>query len=272
MTLRKESKIDDKINEKEPVDVIKLEKFDRDIMELAIYLGQFYFKSNRTSYEGYVTDIHDYEKYVLRLKEDNGYNCDFRGRNFICVASGKGQSNNIFAQHVVTTIFPCNQYHPFSLGGLGYEKVLLSYGSGAFIASGWASNTDGYVNSEHSCINTWRDDLKFPNETKYVILQERLAYQKECNEVDNEPEYCWVNDRYYNVFWNLYLLALDDEIYKTQLNDVIELASYGGFDEHMMRDWCRAVEYVMAGNKLSEDCDLECETVEGLKFFLHRDE
>ena len=68
------------------------------------------------------------------------------------------------------------------------------------------------------------------------------------------------------------LLAIDDDIYNKQLSNIIELAHYFDFDEPMMRDWCRAVEYVLAGNKLSEDCDLECETVEGARFFLHKKE
>lgn len=77
---------------------------------------------------------------------------------------------------------------------------------------------------------------------------------------------------FYIIFWNLFLIALDDSLYNDQLPVIAELASYFGFDEPMMRDWCRAVEYVFAGNKLSEDCDLECETVEGARFFLHKEE
>ena len=78
--------------------------------------------------------------------------------------------------------------------------------------------------------------------------------------------------RCYIIFWNLFLAAMDDDIYNEQLATVAELAACFGFDEPMMRDWCRAVEYVFAGNTLSEDCDLECETVEGAKFFLHKEE
>ena len=78
--------------------------------------------------------------------------------------------------------------------------------------------------------------------------------------------------KYYIIFWNLFLAAMDDDIYNEQLATVAELAACFGFDEPMMRDWCRAVEYVFAGNTLSEDCDLECETVEGARFFLHKEE
>ncbi|MFC2743801.1 MAG: hypothetical protein ACFN1I_10510 [Selenomonas artemidis] len=31
----------------------------------------------------------------------------------------------------------------------------------------------------------------------------------------------------------------------------------------MIRDWCRAANYVLAGNLLSANCDLVCETPEG---------
>ena len=70
------------------------------------------------------------------------------------------------------------------------------------------------------------------------------------------------------IFWNLFLCALDDDIYNKQLSLVVELAHCFKLDEHIMGDICRAVEYVLSGKKLSEDCDLYCETVECAKFFL----
>lgn len=70
------------------------------------------------------------------------------------------------------------------------------------------------------------------------------------------------------IFWNLFLCALDDDIYNEQLPLVIELAHCFKLDEHIVADICRAVEYVLSGKKLSEDCDLYCETVECAKFFL----
>ena len=65
------------------------------------------------------------------------------------------------------------------------------------------------------------------------------------------------------------MVSLDDDIYNEQMPNVADLAFIFGFDEHMMRDWCRAVEYVLSCNRLSENCDLHCDTVEGAKFFLH---
>ena len=92
----------------------------------------------------------------------------------------------------------------------------------------------------------------------------------------------WVRGRYlvsvsgielllYIIFWNLFLCALDDDIYNEQLPLVIELAHCFKLDEHIVADICRAVEYVLSGKKLSPDCDLYCETVECAKFFLGHD-
>lgn len=89
----------------------------------------------------------------------------------------------------------------------------------------------------------------------------------------------WVYDhistsflKLYIIFWNLFLLTLDDDIYNEQLPLVIELAHCFKLDEHIMRDLCRGVEYVLSGKKLSPDCDLQCDTVECAKFFLGKEE
>lgn len=72
------------------------------------------------------------------------------------------------------------------------------------------------------------------------------------------------------VFWNLLSIALDDECYHSELSSVVDLAYCLGFTPEMMGDWCSAVEYVLAGNQLSETCDLHCDTAEGAIFFLHK--
>ncbi len=73
------------------------------------------------------------------------------------------------------------------------------------------------------------------------------------------------------MFWMLFMAALDDEIYNNELDSIIDIAYCMDFDEAMIRDWCRAVEYVMQGNRLQEGCDFPCETLEGARFFLHKD-
>lgn len=74
------------------------------------------------------------------------------------------------------------------------------------------------------------------------------------------------------VFWNLLSIALDDECYNSELSRVIDLAYCLGFTPEMIGDWCRAVEYVLAGNQLSKNCDLHCDTAEGAIFFLHKED
>ena len=68
----------------------------------------------------------------------------------------------------------------------------------------------------------------------------------------------------------LFTTAIDDEIYNNELSNIIDFAYCLDFNEVMIRDWCRAIEYVLAGNHLSENCDLVCESEEGKAFFLHK--
>ena len=70
------------------------------------------------------------------------------------------------------------------------------------------------------------------------------------------------------IFWMLFATTIDDEIYNNELSGIIDLAYNLDFSVDMIRDWCRAIEYVLDGNHLSED--LVCKTVEGKKFFLHK--
>lgn len=73
-----------------------------------------------------------------------------------------------------------------------------------------------------------------------------------------------------NVFWNLFLLAIDDKIYNEEAENVADLAAIYHFTPEMMKDWCNAVNYVLSGKRLSKDCDLICKTEAGKNFFLHQ--
>ena len=75
---------------------------------------------------------------------------------------------------------------------------------------------------------------------------------------------------YVVIFWMPFTTAIDDEIYNNELSGIIDLAYCLDFNEEMIRDWCRAIEYVLSGNRLNENCDLECESEEGNRFFLHK--
>ena len=79
-------------------------------------------------------------------------------------------------------------------------------------------------------------------------------------------------DRNCLIFWLLFLAAIDDDLYNNELSAIIDLAYCLKFDEPIIRDWCRAVQYVLEGNHLAEDCDLTCETAAGKQFFLHEKE
>lgn len=73
-----------------------------------------------------------------------------------------------------------------------------------------------------------------------------------------------------NIFWNLFLLAIDDNIYNEEAENVADLAAIYHFTPEMMADWCNAVNYVLSGKRLSKNCDLICKTEAGKKFFLHQ--
>ena len=108
---------------------------------------------------------------------------------------------------------------------------------------------------------SWRSDINIPCNHKGKIFSYTINKLKNsCPRVKG-----------YTIFWNLFLLAIDDEAYNEQTADVMSLAQKFGFDEAMMRDWCNAVKYVLDGNMFSEDCDLVCETEEARRFFLHKE-
>ena len=104
------------------------------------------------------------------------------------------------------------------------------------------------------------------------IWRNRISYITENDVVKiyktNEDKYRFKS--YIFVFWMLFTTAIDDEIYNNELSGIIDLSYCLDFNEVMIRDWCRAIEYVLAGNHLSENCDLVCESEEGKAFFLHK--
>lgn len=77
-------------------------------------------------------------------------------------------------------------------------------------------------------------------------------------------------DRNILIFWLLFLAAIDENLYNNELSSIVDFAYCLKFDEPMIRDWCNAVKYVLEGNHLNENCDLQCVTDSGKEFFLHR--
>lgn len=232
---------EDKTPEFNPAEVIRMEKFTEWIKGLAIYLGNFHRAEDlgfKIEKKRKLISINDYDKHVLNATAYEG--------GYICIAGGKGKSSNIYVQAAIPNIFPL-----FIPNNNFTQREIASYNCKL---------------PKYSLINrhkVWRDDITTVPTTQRACLSDVLkSFQNESS---------WDNRKYYNIFWNLFIIALDDDIYNNQLSNVIELAHYWNFNEPMLRDWCRAVEYVMNGNKLSKNCDFECETVEGAQFFLHKE-
>lgn len=128
-----------------------------------------------------------------------------------------------------------------------------------------------YGKDAFTCINDWYRWGTY-SQLEYIIDQFNKEYSQRYGEIkDGYTRYFYLpydTMKLNVIFWNLLLCALDDDIYNEQLPLVIELAHCFKLDEHIVADICRAVEYVLSGKKLSEDCNLHCETVECAKFFL----
>ena len=121
-------------------------------------------------------------------------------------------------------------------------------------ALGLTGEKYSYSDYLHWCPSHWCEDVKECREN-LTSLSDLLK----------EGKHGWSN-----VFWNLFLLAIDDKIYNEEAENVADLAAIYHFTPEMMEDWCNAVNYVLSGKRLSKDCDLICKTEAGKKFFLHQ--
>lgn len=263
---------------------VKIEKFSIWIKELAVYLGQFegsymsHSYSNR-KYES-IDSVDKYDKYILKKRKSNVAGDSFyrpkpNSLEFVCITGKNGDSKSPYVKALIENIFPIwiihDIYPDSSYHGTYYEDEFLAYGSSDIPLQPYNFSRND-INKEistlidkiieHNVPYSWRDDIKIPPVFATKLFNYSIKKLFSCD----------FGTKAYCVFWNLFLLAIDDDIYETQLSDVVELAHLLGFDEHMMRDWCRAVEYVLSGNHLSETCDLHCDTVEGAKFFLHSED
>ncbi len=277
MTLRKNEK-DKEWEEVNSGNVIKMEKVLANIKELAIYLGQYPIVRDKgwtKEFSRKISNIEEYDRYVIYCKRER-ITYKVVDKYHLCVTAGNGDSINKYVRMIVENIFPCHKLYLSSVYPREKEtEELISYGGNPVelgLGEKVPQNDSEIEDFEKRICSfyTFRDDLKYGDygASYSMLLKCMLERINEQSCID----YYWQNAKYYNIFWNIFLLTVDDEIYESQLNNVAELAAYFNFDEAMMRDWCRAVEYVLAGNEFSKDCDFECETVEGLKFFLHRDE
>ncbi len=173
---------------------------------------------------------------------------------FICVAGGNGKSTNPFVKILIENIFARN----------GFAEKVTPYNGRYSEYDVIKEKKRKGISPTNGSVLMWRDDIEYPPTCRQYAFEHAL-YNVEGHRCNTSRHV------YYNIFWNLFLIALDDEIYNEQMMNVVELAYFFDFDAPMLRDWCRAVEYVIDGNKLSENCDFECETVEGARFFLHKE-
>ena len=78
------------------------------------------------------------------------------------------------------------------------------------------------------------------------------------------------NEFYRLIFWLLFSASIDDEIYNNELSNIVDLAYCIGFDENMMRDWCKVVAFIVGGGQLDEKSPLQLQTPVANAFFLHK--
>ena len=259
MTLRNQDKQSMKTEQElSSRDTVRLAKFRRFVEEIDIYLSK----------EGGV-----------ELSGDWFYEISYSSRGCtpigcIAVACGRGNSQSPYVQLVAELLFPVRDY--------GYNtsrKNLLPFNARISMKQySWPDTLSyqtwkavgrhaGYMEEFYW---GWRDDIEYDRKNPNILYYNIDGFLSNCTEyiIKEHIELT----KYRTIFWNLFMVSLDDDIYNEQMPNVADLAFIFGFDEHMMRDWCRAVEYVLAGNRLSETCDLHCDTVEGAKFFLHSED
>ena len=217
----------------------------------------------------YINSIYTYDKYILKKQREGG-SFFFPMPNtleYICIAGSKGEPTNPYVKLLIETIFPLWEHRGFyhdswSYHGVYYTDKSFPYELGHVLFSNNCIPYTEYIDSaiKREIPLCWRDDIRISSDIGRKFFKAVAKKLSKCN----------FRIRAYCIFWNLFLLSLNDEIYYEQTSDVMTLASILGFNEAMMRDWCNAVEYVLAGNLLSENCDLQCETIEGNTFFLHQ--
>ena len=69
------------------------------------------------------------------------------------------------------------------------------------------------------------------------------------------------------IFWNLLAVTLDENVYEKNINKIIDLAYMFEFSEAMIKDWCRAVEFVLSGDFKEDFEQLNFETAEANQYF-----
>ena len=124
-------------------------------------------------------------------------------------------------------------------------------------------NSDGFIAIMEGLFNPGKTGpLEKIDELSLIQI-----YRDIKNKPNGEKNY---NEFYRLIFWLLFSASVYDEIFNNELSNIVDLAYCLGFDEKMIRDWCKVVAFVIAGGTLNEESPLQLETAEGRAFFLHK--
>lgn len=123
-------------------------------------------------------------------------------------------------------------------------------------------NSDSFISIMEGIFN--------PAKTGPLEKIDELALIQIYRDVKNKPGEKNFNEFYRLVFWLLFSASVDDEIFNNELSNIVDLAYCLGFDENLIRDWCKVVAFVIGGGILSEQSPLQLETAEAKLFFLHQ--
>lgn len=115
----------------------------------------------------------------------------------------------------------------------------------------------GYLISEN-------DDI-----SKLISRVKGLKTLKESKNVSNQSIFLDAVSKYEwdVIFWNLLAVTLDENVFETNINKIIDLAYMFEFSEAMIKDWCRAVEFVLSGDFKEDFEQLNFETAEANQYF-----
>ena len=146
-------------------------------------------------------------------------------------------------------------------------SVFMFGGSGAkyktFAASPFLNHTaDPYIAIMASIFT--------PDKTGPMEKVDEIGLINIYRDMKNKPGEKNLNEFYRLVFWLLFGASVCDEVYNGELSNIVDLAYCLGFDEGLMRDWCKVVAFVVGGGRLNEKSNIQLETATGKLFFLHQ--
>ena len=156
------------------------------------------------------------------------------------------------------------------------DRYLSGRSGGVFMFSGTGTKYKAYYSNQlkryNSDVFVSVMEVNFnPDKSSPLEIVEEQGIINLYRDLKNKPgANKSFNEFYRLIFWLLFSAAVSDEIYNNELPNIIDFAYCLGFDEALTRDWCKAVAYVIEGNKLSDKSKIDFETREAKAFFLHQ--